>query len=192
MIFVDCVIGSITVKKPDDFYNKFLKESEEVMSDLPQLDGPRVEPENGKPEKLVILCHGYGSNGEDLIGLVPHLKRVLPNAVFVSPNAPEQVPGYPMGYQWFPLSTLSREERLVGTLKAAPTLHNFIDQELKKYGLEEKDLILVGFSQGTMMSLHVGLRRLSDIGGIVGFSLNIAFLAFCLRGLRLLMDYGCA
>ena len=140
------------------------------MTDLPNLDGPRVEPDSGQPEKLVILCHGYGSNGEDLISLVPHFKRVLPNAVYVSPNAPEQVPGYPMGYQWFPLTTLSREERLVGTIKAAPTLDKFIDQELERYGLTEKDLVLIGFSQGTMMSLHVGLRRASDIGGIIGFS----------------------
>src|SRR6056300_1759707 len=135
------------------------------MSELPQLNGPRIEPENGKPEKLVILCHGFGSNGDDLIGLVPHLKRALPNAVYVSPNAPEICYGAPNGYQWFPLSTLSKEERLVGTLKAAPTLDHFIDQELERYGFEDKDLILVGFSQGTMMSLHVGLRRKSDIGG---------------------------
>ena len=140
------------------------------MSELPQLNGPRIEPENGKPEKLVILCHGFGSNGDDLIGLVPHLKRALPNAVYVSPNAPEICYGAPNGYQWFPLSTLSKEERLVGTLKAAPTLDHFIDQELERYGFEDKDLILVGFSQGTMMSLHLGLRRKSDIGGIVGFS----------------------
>ncbi len=152
------------------FYNKFLIESEVPMSDLPQLNGPRVEPEGGKPDKLVILCHGYGSNGDDLITLVPHLKRVLPDAVYVSPNAPEICYGAPNGYQWFALTNLSQEERLVGTLKAAPTLHHFIDQELERYGLEEKDLVLIGFSQGTMMCLHVGLRRPSDIGGIVGFS----------------------
>ena len=140
------------------------------MSELPQLNGPRVEPESGEPSKLVILCHGFGSNGDDLIGLVPHLRQVLPNAVYVSPNAPEICFGAPNGFQWFPLSTLSKEERLVGTIKAAPTLDHFIDQELKKYNLEEKDLILIGFSQGTMMSLHVGLRRNSDIGGIIGFS----------------------
>lgn len=140
------------------------------MSELPELNGPRLEPEGGKPEKLVILCHGYGSNGDDLYGLIPHLKPALPNAVYVSPNAPEVCWGAPNGYQWFPLSTLSREERLEGTLKAAPTLDHFIDQELEKYGLENKDLILVGFSQGTMMSLHVGLRRNGDIGGIIGFS----------------------
>lgn len=140
------------------------------MSELPELNGPRLEPEGGKPEKLVILCHGFGSNGDDLFGLIPHLKPALPNAVYVSPNAPEVCWGAPNGYQWFPLSTLSREERLVGTLNAAPTLDHFIDLELEKYGLENKDLILVGFSQGTMMSLHVGLRRGGDIGGIIGFS----------------------
>ncbi|MCP5381368.1 MAG: alpha/beta hydrolase [Kordiimonadaceae bacterium] len=140
------------------------------MSELPELNGPRVEPENGKPDKLVILCHGYGSNGDDLIGLVPHLRHVMPNAVYISPNAPEFCFGAPNGYQWFALSTLSREERLVGTLKAAPILDHFIDQELKRYGLENKDLVLVGFSQGTMMALHVGLRRKSDIAGIIGFS----------------------
>lgn len=140
------------------------------MSELPQLDGPRIESEGMEPEKLVILCHGYGSNGDDLIGLVPHLQRAMPNAAYVSPNAPEGCLGAPNGFQWFALSTLSREERLVGTLKAAPTLDHFINQELKKYNLTNKDLILVGFSQGTMMSLHVGLRRSSDIGGIIGFS----------------------
>ncbi|WP_138379651.1 alpha/beta hydrolase [Luteithermobacter gelatinilyticus] len=141
------------------------------MSNLPNLSGPRVEPpQDIKPEKLVILSHGYGSNGYDLISLVPHLQRVLPRAVFLSPNAPEPCPGAPMGYQWFPLSTLSHEERLNGTLKAAPVLHQFIDQELARYGLEDQDLILVGFSQGTMMSLHVGLRRKTTICGILGFS----------------------
>lgn len=140
------------------------------MSELPQLNGPRIEPEGGKPQKLVILCHGYGSNGDDLMGLVPHLKQAMPNAVYVSPNAPEICIGAPNGYQWFALSTLSQEERLVGTLKAAPTLDHFIDQELEKYGLTNKDLVLIGFSQGTMMALHVGLRRTSDIAGIVGFS----------------------
>ncbi|MEZ5757958.1 MAG: dienelactone hydrolase family protein [Emcibacteraceae bacterium] len=140
------------------------------MSELPVLNGPRVEPENGNPDKLVILCHGYGSNGDDLIGLVPHLRHAMPNAVYISPNAPELCYGAPNGYQWFALSTLSREERLVGTLKATPILDHFIDQELKRYGLENKDLVLIGFSQGTMMALHVGLRRKSDIAGIIGFS----------------------
>jgi phospholipase/carboxylesterase len=140
------------------------------MSELPQLNGPRVEPTGTKVEKLIILCHGFGSNGEDLMGLVPHLQQVMPNAAYVSPNAPEPCFGAPNGYQWFALSTLSREERLVGTIKAAPILDHFIDQELERYGLTNKDLVLIGFSQGTMMSLHLGLRRSSDIAGIIGFS----------------------
>ncbi|MDA0708321.1 MAG: phospholipase, partial [Proteobacteria bacterium] len=130
------------------------------MSEIPQLSGPSLEPDKGvRPEKLIILCHGYGSNGDDLFGLVPLLKQALPNAVYISPNAPEPCYGAPMGFQWFSLSTLSVEERMTGTLKAAPILDHFIDQELEKYGLKNKDLILIGFSQGTMMALHVGLRR---------------------------------
>lgn len=140
------------------------------MSELPILDGPRIEPEDGNVEKLVILCHGYGSNGDDLIGLVPHLKPYVKNAVFVSPNAPERVMGLPNGYQWFPLTNLSREERLTGTISAAPILQNFIDQEIERYGLEDKDVVLIGFSQGTMMCLHVALRRKHAIAGVVGFS----------------------
>lgn len=141
------------------------------MSQITELSGPRVEPPVGRtPKQLVILCHGYGSNGFDLIGLVPHLQQVLPDAVYVSPNAPEKCVGAPNGYQWFALSTLSQEERLSGTLRAAPTLDHFIDQELDRYGFDEKDLLLVGFSQGTMMSLHVGLRRAKVAAGILGFS----------------------
>ncbi|MFC7049534.1 alpha/beta hydrolase [Emcibacter nanhaiensis] len=141
------------------------------MSTITNLSGPRVEPPAGtKIEKLVILSHGYGSNGYDLIGLVPHLQRAMPNAVFISPNAPEACPGAPLGYQWFGLTSLSREERLEGTLRAAPVLDNFINQELDRYGLEDKDLVLSGFSQGTMMSLHVGLRRKNTPAGILGFS----------------------
>jgi phospholipase/carboxylesterase len=146
------------------------------MSEIPQLSGPSLEPDKGvRPEKLIILCHGYGSNGDDLFGLVPLLKQALPNAVYISPNAPEPCYGAPMGFQWFSLSTLSVEERMTGTLKAAPILDHFIDQELEKYGLKNKDLILIGFSQGTMMALHVGLRRNSDIGGIIGFSGAMTF-----------------
>ncbi|WP_321392601.1 alpha/beta hydrolase [Emcibacter sp.] len=141
------------------------------MSTLTTLSGPRVEPPVGeKIEKMLILSHGYGSNGYDLIGLVPHFQRVMPNTVFISPNAPEACPGAPMGYQWFGLTSLSREERLRGTLEAAPVLDSFIDQELDRYGLEDKDLVLSGFSQGTMMSLHVGLRRKNPLAGILGFS----------------------
>jgi phospholipase/carboxylesterase len=139
------------------------------------LDGPRTPPRNGgKPTKLVILAHGYGSNGQDLIGLVPYFARVLPDALFVAPNAPEQVPGYAGGYQWFPLSRLDPQTLAAGVRAAASHLDKFIDGELIRYGLPPSACALVGFSQGTMMSLHVGLRRAQPLGGILGYSGQLA------------------
>jgi phospholipase/carboxylesterase len=135
-----------------------------------QLSGPVIEPENGAPESMVILCHGYGSNGDDLIQLAPQWQAILPGTVFLSPNAPEACPGAPGGYQWFPLTSMDRDERKAGVYGAAPILNGFIDQSLEKYGLTEDRLALVGFSQGTMMSLHVGPRREKQLAGILGFS----------------------
>ena len=136
-----------------------------------RLDGPRVPPRSGgKPKQLVILAQGYGSNGDDLIGLAPYFSRVLPEAVFVSPNAPDPVPGYPGGYQWFPNSRIDPVLMAQGARRAAPALDGFIDQELKRYQLPASACALVGFSQGTMMSLHVGLRRPEPLAAILGFS----------------------
>lgn len=142
------------------------------MSDVvvPQLTGPVVEPENGAPDSMVILCHGYGSNGNDLIQLVPQWQAILPGTVFLSPDAPEACAGAPGGRQWFPLTTMDKAERKAGVYKAAPALDAFIDQSLEKYGLSEERLALVGFSQGTMMSLHVGPRREKQLAGIIGYS----------------------
>jgi phospholipase/carboxylesterase len=135
------------------------------------LDGPRMPPaRGGKPDALVILLHGYGSNGADLISLAPYWAKALPGAVFVSPNAIEPVPGAPGGYQWFPISNLDPHLMEHGVRSAAPSVDRFIDRELEKYGLPPERLALVGFSQGTMMALHVGLRRDREIAGIVGFS----------------------
>ena len=139
------------------------------------IDGPRQPPASGgRPKKLVIFLHGYGANGEDLIGLAGPWARELPDAQFVSPNAPEPVPGAPGGYQWFPLTRLDPSETERGTKKAAPVLQSFIEGEMKRYGLTPADVALVGFSQGTMMALHVGLRRPKRLAGIVGFSGAIA------------------
>lgn len=135
------------------------------------LDGPRVPPKRGgKPDALVILLHGYGSNGADLIGLAPYWADAIPGAVFVSPNAIEPVPGAPGGYQWFPISNLDPHLMEQGVRSAAISVERFIDRELEKYGLPPERLVLVGFSQGTMMALHVGLRRAKEIAGIVGYS----------------------
>ncbi|HEX8570176.1 MAG TPA: phospholipase [Caulobacteraceae bacterium] len=136
-----------------------------------RLDGPRVPPTSGgKAKQLVILAHGYGSNGDDLIGLAPYFARLLPDAVFVSPNAPDPVPGYPGGYQWFPISGTDPRLMAQGAQAAAGSLERFIDQELQRYVLPASACALVGFSQGTMMSLHVGLRRPEPLAAILGYS----------------------
>ncbi len=135
------------------------------------INGPRIEPPAGTAARsLVILLHGYGSNGEDLIGLAPHWQGLLPGAAFVSPNAPEPCPGAPGGYQWWALNGAVRGNRAAGASQAAPVLDAFIDAELVRYGLTEDRLALVGFSQGTMMALHVGPRRRKPLAGILGYS----------------------
>jgi phospholipase/carboxylesterase len=141
------------------------------MSPLPVLDGPSLAPASGgDPQQLVILLHGYGSNGADLISLAPYWRQAVPDALFLAPNAPEQIPGMPGGYQWWDLSTRDRASRAAGAARAAPVLDAFIDQQLERYGLTEDRLVLAGFSQGTMMALQVGPRRERQIAGIIGYS----------------------
>lgn len=135
-----------------------------------QIDGPRLPPASGKPEQLVVLLHGYGADGQDLIGLAPYLARVLPQAYFVAPNAPEPCGMAPTGYQWFDINRFDPGERERGAEKAAPIVNAFLDREMTRHGLDESRLCLIGFSQGTMMSLHVGLRRERPLAGILGFS----------------------
>src|SRR5215210_980688 len=131
-----------------------------MMSSLPVLDGPSLAPASGGPPKqLVILLHGYGSNGNDLISLAPYWHQAVPDALFLAPNAPEQIPGMAGAYQWWDLSTRDRASRAAGAARAGPVLDAYIDQQLERYGLTEDELVLVGFSQGTMMALHVGPRR---------------------------------
>ncbi len=135
------------------------------------LDGPRFAPKSGgAPQSLVILCHGYGSNGADLISLAPHWAPMLPDTAFVAPNAPQAVPGLPGGYQWFGISQLDPKVMAAGVRAAAPVLDAFIDEELARTGLTADRLALVGFSQGTMLALHVGVRREQQLAGILGYS----------------------
>jgi phospholipase/carboxylesterase len=132
------------------------------------LSGPRLPPAKGSATHLVVLCHGYGADGNDLIGLAPHWQRFLPTAAFVAPNAPERCPG--AGYQWFPISRLDPQEIGRGVETAAAALDRFLDAELSRLGLPLDRLMLVGFSQGTMLSLHVGFRRPTRPAAIVGYS----------------------
>ena len=141
------------------------------MTNPTQLSGPILLPASGaKPDCMVILLHGYGSNGDDLIGLAPYWRVALPGAAFLSPNAPEPCPGVPGGHQWWALTDLSPAARAAGARRAAPVLDAFIDAQLKAYGLGEDRLALVGFSQGAMMALHVGPRRERRLAGLIGYS----------------------
>jgi len=142
-----------------------------MTNDLPTLSGPEFGPASGgKPKQLVILCHGLGADGNDLIGLAPHYAKVLPNAMFVSPNAPFQCDMSPFGYQWFSLQERTEEAMLAGAQKAQPILDAFIDQQLAKYKLTERNLALVGFSQGTMVSIFTVPRRKIPVAGVVAYS----------------------
>jgi len=135
------------------------------------LEGPIVEPQTSeKPKQLVIFCHGYGADGNDLIGLSSYFQNILPNAIFMSPNAPQKCDLNPLGYQWFDFQSGDPALIWKGVLEAASILNSFIDEQLKKYNLSDNNLALIGFSQGTMMSLHVGLRREKPMKALIGFS----------------------
>ena len=135
------------------------------------LSGPSRPPASGdRPSRLVILLHGLGADGNDLIGLAPYWAALLPTTEFLSPNAPFPCDMAPYGYQWFSVQDRSPAAVLAGVRAAAPFLDGFIDNALAERGLDDGDLALVGFSQGTMMSLFVGLRRAKPVAGILGFS----------------------
>jgi phospholipase/carboxylesterase len=136
-----------------------------------ELTGPRLAPRSrGPARQLVVFLHGYGADGNDLIELGRAWQNLLPDAAFVSPHAPELCAQAPTGRQWFSLTFRDKNERWVGVNKAAPVLEHFIREELKRYNLPGTALALVGFSQGTMMALHVGLRRAERLAAIVGYS----------------------
>ena len=135
------------------------------------LDGPRIEPRaGGAARQLVVFLHGYGADGNDLIEIGRAWQGLLPHAAFVSPHVPHPCGQAPMGREWFPLTDRAQDERWRGTVSAAPILERFLDAELQRRNLPPSALALVGFSQGTMMALHVGLRRATAPFAIVGYS----------------------
>jgi phospholipase/carboxylesterase len=135
-----------------------------------ELDGPRLEPQGGVARRLVVFLHGYGADGNDLIEIGRAWQGLLPDTAFVSPHAPEPCGQAPVGRQWFALTFRDPDERWLGVNKAAPVLERFLDAELARHKLPPAALALVGFSQGTMMALHVGLRRATAPAAIVGYS----------------------
>jgi phospholipase/carboxylesterase len=135
-----------------------------------ELNGPRLAPRSGAAQQLVVFLHGYGADGNDLIDIGRAWQQYLPHAAFVSPHAPEPCGQAPVGRQWFALTFRDPNERWIGVNKAAPRLERFLDAELARHKLPPTALALVGFSQGTMMALHVGLRRPVPPAAIVGYS----------------------
>ena len=134
------------------------------------VNGASLQPlAGGAPRRIVLLLHGYGSDGQDLISLAPQWQPALPDALFLAPNAPQEC-NMGRGYQWWPLMEFSPAALAAGAASAAAPIDAFIDRKLAQYGLTEAQLALVGFSQGTMMALHVGLRRPRPLAGIVGYS----------------------
>jgi phospholipase/carboxylesterase len=135
-----------------------------------ELDGPRLAPKSGPARQLVVFLHGYGADGNDLIEIGRAWQPFLPQAAFVAPNAPHACGQAPIGREWFPLTFRNPTERWDGVNMAAPGLDAFLDAELARHQLAPSALALVGFSQGTMMALQVGLRRAVAPAAIVGYS----------------------
>jgi phospholipase/carboxylesterase len=137
---------------------------------MASLSGPRLPPAKGAATQLVVLLHGYGADGDDLIGLASHWQNLLPGAAFVAPHAPDRVPGAPSGFQWFPISRIDPHEMQNGVVAAAPRIEEFLDAELARLNLPPERLALAGFSQGAMLAMHLGLRRAVPPAAILGFS----------------------
>lgn len=141
------------------------------MSGGAPLAGPEAAPvSGGEARQLVMFLHGYGADGNDLIGLAGRFAAVLPDAAFVAPDAPEPCGAAPFGRQWYDVWLEDRAERLAAVRSAAEILDGFVTAELARRGLGEESLLLVGFSQGTMMALFAAPRRARAVAGIVGYS----------------------
>lgn len=137
------------------------------------LNALRKEPLSGETRSVVVFLHGYGANGQDLIGLADPLAEHLPDTLFLAPDAPETIPGMPTGLQWFPIPWIdgsSEEESERGMRAAVEDLNAFLDAMMVDEDVLPEQVVLFGFSQGSMMSLHVAPRREDPVAGVVAFS----------------------
>ena len=137
------------------------------------LNAGRKEPVSGETRSVVVFLHGYGANGADLLGIADVLGEHMPDTLFVAPDAPEQVPGAPFGFQWFPIPWMdgsSQEAAEEGQRQAVEDLNAFLDALMVDEDVLPEQVVLFGFSQGTMMALHVAPRREDPLAGVVAFS----------------------
>ena len=135
------------------------------------LDTTTVLPfSKNKPKRAIVLCHGYGGDGKDISALAINWQRFLPDTIFFCPNAPEVCDVNPQGYQWFDLESENEEVILKKSLVAEEKLSTFLDQVFANFQLKSTSLALVGFSQGCMISIQVGLKKKGKISCILGYS----------------------
>ena len=130
-----------------------------------ELKGPIFKPQNGNIERICVFFHGWGSNGDDLIGLAPFISKYFPEMLFVSPNAPELCDMNPSGRQWFDIADRER-----GIDKPLINIENYIKKLKIDHSLTNSEIFLFGFSQGAMVALHYGLRNEESFGGILAYS----------------------
>ena len=123
-----------------------------------------------KPKQAIVLCHGYGGDGNDISTLAINWQRFLPETIFLCPNAPEICSVNPQGYQWFDLTSEDEDVLLEKSLTAEKKLSIFLDQIFDHFNIDPVNLALVGFSQGCMISIQTGLKKIKQINCIVGYS----------------------
>ena len=134
------------------------------------ISGPEIKSKTQTLSSIVILLHGYGADGENLISLAAELSKAFPDTHFFSPNGILPFENAPFGYQWFGLNDRSEQSMLKGLNNAAPYINQFIDYQLQKFNLSDENLALIGFSQGAMLALHTALRRTKKIGAVISFA----------------------
>jgi len=138
-----------------------------------QLQAGRRGAPSGTTKSLVIVLHGYGADGADLLGLADPLQPHMPDTTFIAPDAPNKCSGNPFGYEWFPIPWLdgaSEAAAAAGMAQSVLDINAFIDAKMAEEGVTAAQTILMGFSQGTMMSLYIAPRRAEPLAGVVGFS----------------------
>ena len=145
---------------------------------MSELNFKRKASASGNDSSVVLFLHGYGADGADLLGLADPLAPHLPDTVFYAVDAPTRSMANPMGFQWFPIPWIDGSSEVAaaeGLRHSAKLLDGFIDKVLADEGLAPENLILFGFSQGSMMSMHVAPRRQDPVAGIVAFSGRLMF-----------------
>ena len=134
------------------------------------LDGPRFGAQPGQARQLVVVLHGLGADGQDLIQLAPDWAEALPGAAFIAPDAPHPCDMAPYGRQWFSLQDRTPAAMAAGAAQAAAALGPLVEAELARFSLPPEALALAGFSQGAMMALQLGLRRHTTPAAILAYS----------------------